>query len=178
MIRLHSDERASEVEALAQAWGSRLYAFCRRLASSRTDADDLYQMTFLRVLDMSRRVDPGSNPAGFLMAVAARIWRDEVAKRARRHRIAPIAPEPDQLERAPDVQRTEQIVEQALMRRQVQDSVGRLPDALRLPVLLFYMGGLSVSEVGEALHLPQGTVKTRLYQARQQLKSELEGYSP
>ncbi|MNP40386.1 ECF RNA polymerase sigma factor SigW [compost metagenome] len=64
-----------------------------------------------------------------------------------------------------------------MLRRQVQDSVCRLPDMLRMPVLLFYMGGLSVREVAEALHLPQGTVKTRLYQARQQLKSELEGYS-
>jgi RNA polymerase sigma-70 factor (ECF subfamily) len=137
----------------------------------------LYQQTFLRMLDMSGWVDEGNNPAGFLMAVAARIWRDEQNKRARRHRIAPVDPEPDRVELAPDAGRTEQIVEDAMLRRQVQDSVCKLPDMLRMPVLLFYMGGLSVREVAEALHLPQGTVKTRLYQARQQLKSELEGYS-
>lgn len=174
---MQSDERARDVEALARLWGSRLYAFCRRLAPSRTDADDLYQQTFLRVLDMAGRVEEDHNPAGFLMAIAARIWRDEQAKRARRHRIAPVDRSPDRVEQAPDAGRTEQIVEEAMLRRQVQDSVQKLPDMLRMPVLLFYMGGLSVREVAEALHLPQGTVKTRLYQARQQLKSELEGYS-
>lgn len=174
---MQSDERARDVDALVRLWGSRLYAFCRRLAPSRTDADDLYQQTFLRVLDMSGRVEENHNPVGFLMAIAARIWRDEQAKRARRHRIAPVDRSPDRVEQAPDAGRTEQLVEEAMLRRQVQDSVQKLPDMLRMPVLLFYMGGLSVREVAEALHLPQGTVKTRLYQARQQLKSELEGYS-
>ena len=174
---MHSDERARDVEALARRWGSRLYAFCRRLAPSRADADDLYQQTFLRVLDMPGRVEEGNNPAGFLMAIAARLWRDEQVKQARRHRIAPVDPEPDRVEQAPDSGSTEQLVEDAMLRREVQESVRKLPDLLRMPVLLFYMGGLSVREVADALHLPQGTVKTRLYQARQQLKSELEGYS-
>lgn len=174
---MQSDERAKEVEALAQVWGNRLYAFCRRIAPSRADADDLYQQTFLRVLDMSGQVDHSNNPAGFLMAVAARLWRDEQAKKARRHRIAPVDPAPDRVEHVSDGYRTELIVEEAMLRRQVQDSVQKLAEAQRVPVLLFYMGGLSVKEVADALHLPQGTVKTRLYQARQQLKSELEGYS-
>ncbi|MDF2923350.1 MAG: polymerase subunit sigma-24 [Paenibacillaceae bacterium] len=170
---MHSDERTREVEALVHTFGKRLYAFCLRLAACRTDADDLYQQTFLRVLDMSRRIEPDNNPAGFLMAVAVRIWRDEQAKKARRYKIAPMEPNQDKLEHAADDRRTEQIVEETMLRRQVQDLVQKLPETLRVPVLLFYMGGLPVREIAEALDMPQGTVKSRLHQARQQLKSEL-----
>lgn len=172
---MHKEERAKEIEALVHSCGRRLYAFCRRLAYLSGDADDLYQQTFLRVLDMPVRIDPDHNPAGFLMAVAARLWRDEQAKKARRHRLAPMEQEPKRLEQAPDSMRTELIVEEAFMRRQVRDSVQKLPEPLRMPVLLFYMGGLPVKDIAEALKLPQGTVKSRLHQARQQLKSELEG---
>lgn len=174
MRLLHRHERAKAVEELAEAWGRRLYAFCLRLAGNRSDADDLYQQTFLRVLDMPGGIDPERNPAGLLMAVAVRLRRDDQAKKARRHRIAPLSPEPEQLELASDGILTEQLVEQSLMKRQVQDAVQNLPEGLRTPVLLFYMGGLSVREAADALGLPEGTLKSRLHQARQQLKGLLE----
>jgi RNA polymerase sigma-70 factor (ECF subfamily) len=54
------------------------------------------------------------------------------------------------------------------------DLVHRLPKGLRVPVLLHYYADLPVAEVAEQLHLPLGTVKRRLHEARAQLQAVLE----
>lgn len=49
-----------------------------------------------------------------------------------------------------------------------------LSEAQRVPVVLYYYEDFSVEMIAHALGLPQGTVKSRLYAARQQLKRLLE----
>ncbi len=56
----------------------------------------------------------------------------------------------------------------------VRKAVAALPEKYRLPVLLFYMENLKVAEIAAVLKLPQGTVKSRLFQARKVLQKELE----
>ena len=56
----------------------------------------------------------------------------------------------------------------------VQKAVGSLPEKYRLPVLLFYMEELKLSEISQVLKIPEGTVKSRLYKAKKVLKKELE----
>lgn len=164
------------VEALVREHGARVYGFCRQLARTRADADDVYQQAFLRIMDMPGTLDAGGNPAGFVMAVAARVWRDEVRKRSRRERIAPTVDADDPLAgcepAAPD--RVEDGLEADQARRDVRRAVRRLPDKMRAPVLLHYAGGLSVEDVARALGIPEGTVKSRLNRARGMLRSELE----
>ena len=56
---------------------------------------------------------------------------------------------------------------------EVRGAVMALPDKLRLPVVLHYMEGYRVDEIARMLHLPQGTVKSRLRNARARLKDML-----
>lgn len=56
----------------------------------------------------------------------------------------------------------------------VREAVDRLPDKMKIAVLLYYMEERSVEEIAGILHIPRGTVKSRLYQAREKLKRELE----
>ena len=50
----------------------------------------------------------------------------------------------------------------------------QLPERLRLPLVLQYSGGMSYAEIADALRLPQSTVRSRLHNAREQLRKELE----
>ena len=50
-----------------------------------------------------------------------------------------------------------------------------LPEKLRLPVVLHYIDGYSVSETADILHLPTSTIRGRLARARKQLRLELTG---
>jgi len=56
----------------------------------------------------------------------------------------------------------------------LRDSLLTLPEKLRTPVLLHYLEGFSLQDVARILRLPEGTVKSRLYQARKALKLQLE----
>ena len=59
-------------------------------------------------------------------------------------------------------------------RRQVQSAVEALPEKYRVVVLLYYMEELPLEQIASLLHIPSGTVKSRLYQARKLLRQQLE----
>ena len=52
---------------------------------------------------------------------------------------------------------------------QLSDTLKRLDEGLRLPLVLHYMENLSVKEIAQVMHLPQGTVKNRLHRGREKL---------
>lgn len=56
----------------------------------------------------------------------------------------------------------------------VQHCMGRLSDEHRECLHLVFFEGMSVAEVSEVQHCPEGTVKTRLFHARQKIKRCLE----
>jgi RNA polymerase sigma-70 factor, ECF subfamily len=51
----------------------------------------------------------------------------------------------------------------------LRDAIDRLPTTLKVPVVLFYLEGCSIKETAKLLHLPQGTVRSRLFRARKAL---------
>lgn len=59
-------------------------------------------------------------------------------------------------------------------RKKVQYAVRQLPDKLQIVALLYYMEDRKVVEIADILHVPQGTVKSRLHKARKILREELE----
>ena len=56
----------------------------------------------------------------------------------------------------------------------LHDALRRLPDALRLPLVLTYLEGFSVEEAARVLSIPTGTVKSRLYRGRRELARLLD----
>lgn len=56
---------------------------------------------------------------------------------------------------------------------ELYESMKKLMEKDRICVQLFYMEGYSVKEIATILHIPEGTVKSRLNRARKQLKSNL-----
>ncbi|NLO85800.1 MAG: RNA polymerase sigma factor [Clostridiales bacterium] len=54
------------------------------------------------------------------------------------------------------------------------DMVMQLPEKIRLVVALYYMENAQVSEIAQILHIPSGTVKSRLSRGRQLLRGILE----
>lgn len=54
---------------------------------------------------------------------------------------------------------------------ELHDALLGLDETLRLPIILHYIEGFSVSEIAQILHWPQGTVKSRMMRGRQALKN-------
>ncbi|WP_409250772.1 sigma-70 family RNA polymerase sigma factor [Bacillus sp. SCS-153A] len=56
----------------------------------------------------------------------------------------------------------------------VQEAVSSLNDSLRIVTTLFYFEDMSIKEISDAVNIPEGTVKSRLSTARQQMMAFLE----
>lgn len=165
------------METCIDEYGRALYSFCSYLACNRQEAEDLYQDTFLKALELGGLIDREQNPKSYLLSIALRIWKNRKRKYAWRKRIADIRP----IEEEKDGNFTESEdgrPEESLLakeeREAVQNAVRRLPERLKTAVLLYYMEELPVKEIARVMRIPAGTVLSRLHQARKSLKKELE----
>ena len=170
-----------ELEQCIQEYGKEVYSFCLHLTGVREWADELYQDTFLTAMEHITQLhnEAGTNLKSYLLSVAIRLWKNKRRKAAWRRRIAP-----EQSMDAPggevltgETELTDSIETEVLRaeeRRQVQHAVDTLPEKYRVVVLLYYMEELPLAQIASLLHIPSGTVKSRLHQARKLLRQQLE----
>lgn len=166
-----------ELEMCIQEYGKEIYSFCKYLTCNLQEAEDLYQDTFLKAVELKEKINYADNVKSYLLSVALRIWKNQKRKFAWRKRIADVRHmveerdakvcEPTQL--LPD----EQVLDEE-KREAVMQAVNQLPKRLCIVILLFYMEEQSVAQIASILKIPAGTVKTRLHQARKLLKKEWE----
>lgn len=90
-----NDLRAKvDMDRLVDEQGPALYRFCRSLAFSREDGEDLFQDAFLKAAERPERL--AEDPRRALFSTALSLWRSRKRKIARRERIAPTGPLPEQ----------------------------------------------------------------------------------
>ena len=158
-----NDLRAKvDTDRLVDEYGTAVYRFCRGLAFSREDAEDLFQDTFLKALE--RPWKPGEDPRRTLFSVALSLWRSRKRKYARRERIAPTEPLLDQIVPGGDDPEAALLAREE--ERRVREVVAALPEKYRVPLVLYYSVEMKVNDIAVTLSLPVGTVKRRLYTAR------------
>lgn len=170
-----------ELEQFIAEYGTDIYSFCCCLIKNRQEADDLYQDIFLRAVEKQSSLDLCRNPKSYLLSVAVYLWKNQRRKAGWRKKIADIRTDSCDDARADcDVIRNN-LPEEKLIREEtrtmVREAVDRLPDKMKVTVLLYYMEERTVAEIAEILHIPRGTVKSRLHQAREILRRELEHIS-
>lgn len=166
-----------DIDRLVMLYGKAVYGFCLRLARNRDDADDLYQETFLKALELCTRIDKNNNPKGFLISIAVGLWKNNRRKYARRQKIAPeeeLSEESVSSSMYVNASTPEEI---AILNERcavVRTAADKLNDKLKIPLYMYYTAEMSVEDIASALRIPQGTVKSRLYKARKTLKNVLE----
>lgn len=155
------------------AYGNELYAFCRYLCGGENEADDLYQDT---CLFLAEKADLRSEPDDlkrYGFAVATRIWQNRKKKFAVRTRILTEQVYPNAETKTADDIPYETLLQDETHSR-VAAEISALPAKQRPVVLLYYMEEMAEQEIAELLHIPLGTVKSRLHTARQTLKRRLK----
>ncbi len=182
LLRNVQEENAvtrQEFAELLEEEGRALYVFCCHLTGNKNDADDLYQETMLTAMEKCSRIDRRGNPRSLLMGIAAGSWKNQKRKYARRQRIAPLESMDDEWN-FPDIPDTGVSLEEAYiseeMCRLVKMEIDALKEKYRLPVYMYYSAEMSIEEISAALHIPKGTVKSRLHAARTIIKRKMEDY--
>jgi RNA polymerase sigma factor (sigma-70 family) len=148
--------------AIVRRHGPLVFGVCRRVTGDHHLAEDAFQAVFVVLAAKAGGVRPRSALPGWLYGVArrtalrARTMRDRRRKWEAQARM-PVPPEPVDDELA------------AIL----DEEVGRLPDGLRLAVVLCELRGKSRKEAAAELGVPEGTVSSRLAAARKALAVRL-----
>lgn len=158
------------LKALIARWQPRFGRLAWRLTREREAARDVVQDTWLAIVRGLRRLD---DPARF-RAWAYRIVTHKCADWTRR-RAARRSLEHDMRDavgskeaRPPNGMDSED--DAGLLR----GALVSLPDDQRAILSLHYLDGMGVREIARVLDVPEGTVKSRMYHARNRLKQALE----
>ncbi len=164
--RFAGEQDRQAFEALVRRHGPLVLGVCRRVLRQEQDAEDAFQATFLVLARKAASLCNTGAVVSWLYGVAQRTAR--AAKRAagRRHvheARARSAPPPD-----PAWEAAWREVQKVL-----DDEIGRLPDRLRAPFLLCHLEGQGRAEAARQLGLREGTVWSRLAQARKLLRGRL-----
>ena len=158
--------RAGDFAALVRLCDPMLRAHARRLCDDAETARDIVQDAWIALA----RALPGLRDEGAFVAFALRIVtrtaaRDLRRKLRRRQADDGFAQTQPATTAAPD---------QGVGAGALRAAIAALPAHQRAALALFYLEGLSVAEVAQALDIPPGTVKTRLMHARTRLRALLE----
>lgn len=160
---LRGDDRA--IAALVERHQSQVYGLCYRMVGHRQDAEDVVQETFVRAVRSLAQWDSAREFIPWLLAIAANRCRTLLARRSKRQTST------GDVEFAadgrPDRGRALQTAEE------VQRALGGLREEYRQAFLLFHVDQLSYAEIGAALDVPLGTVKTWVHRARLELATVL-----
>ncbi|MDF2674353.1 MAG: polymerase subunit sigma-24 [Clostridiales bacterium] len=167
----------TDISNLVKLQGKAIYGFCYKLAKNKDDADDLYQETFLKAMELCNKIDKDNNPKGFLISIAIGLWKNNRRKYARRQRIAPIEELKEDVNNdyiLKDKSNPEDIVISNELCLMIQTAADRLNNKLKIPLYMYYTAEMSNEDIALALKIPLGTVKSRLHKARLALKNILE----
>lgn len=150
-------------------YGKRLYGLCLSLCRDPDHAQDLYQETWLRVIQKLDQYDNQLEFEGWLTRICVNLYRDQLRKRNRNRIFDAFSTREAKdtlLESIPAKENEDH--------RDLHQAVGRLPDKLRITVLLYYFRDLDIQSTAAALGVPPGTVKSRLHKAKKLLKEVMQ----
>jgi RNA polymerase sigma factor (sigma-70 family) len=150
---------------LVRRHGSGVLGVCRGVLGNGHDADDAFQATFLVLVRKAHRIAFRPDIGSWLFAVAMRASREVLRRRNRRRSRETIA---ETLEAsAPSPSDT---VEDC---RVLLDEIAKLPEAYRSPVVLCELTGATRTQAAKRLGIPEGTLSSRLAEARSRLARRL-----
>jgi RNA polymerase sigma-70 factor (ECF subfamily) len=161
------------LEALFQRYRGIAYRVAYRLLGHEADALDAVQEGFIKALNNLYGFEGRSTFKTWLLRIVSNAALDLGRQRGRRDSI--FRPDVPGAEREPWTagEHPTRELERADLRRQLYEALARLPQAQRRTFILHVDGELSYREVAEALDISIGTVMSRLFYARQKLRSLL-----
>jgi RNA polymerase sigma-70 factor (ECF subfamily) len=172
------DRSEAALAALYQRHGAAVWGLARRVTNDPQAAEEVTQTVFLTLWSQPERYDPARGAVrSWLLAQAhgraVDHVRAETARRKRQERDA-------QLSAVPPSAEVEAAVHAAALAAHVRRAVDALPPGEREAILLAYFGGHSYRETAALLDQPEGTVKSRIRSALQNLRRTLaaEGVTP
>ena len=159
-------------EQLSGAYADRLFMLLLRLLGDRDEAADVAQEVMLRAWQGITRFQGRSSYFTWLYRIAVNEANRALAKRGRRPPSVPIGPQALDLPTSPAEDPARQ-AENSELRMALARALADLPPPLRTAIVLRDVEGLSTQEAAEIVGVRQAAFKSRLHQARLQVRAAI-----
>jgi RNA polymerase sigma-70 factor (ECF subfamily) len=176
LVELACEHDLAAFEALMRRHNRRLFRVTRSILRDASAAEDAVQETYLRCFTRLASYKPTGRFSSWLTRVAL----NEALMMRRRNRTDTVSLDDLGDEAVMPAEPTtsepptaEQFVEAAHARALLEHAIDALPENFRMVFVLRVVEGLDVRETSECLELNQSTVRTRLFRAQRQLRTDL-----
>ena len=171
---------AFEAEALESI--DSLYRTALRLTRSPADAEDLVQDTYLKAFRAADSFEPGTNLRAWLFTILHNTARNRARDRARDN----VTVDSETVDQAADLLTSggdadgtpEALLMRDTLMPELQAAIDALPEAFREAVWLRDVEEFSYAEIAAMLHIPAGTVMSRISRGRRMLFDRLQHLRP
>ena len=159
----------NKISEYINLYGRDLTRLCLSLCNQKSDAEDLYQATWEKAIKNLRKYNSEKPFDKWLFSICVNTYKDMV-KSSFRRKILSFTKTEDLELTLNSVPETVAPVDEFITLHQ---ALKKLSPDKRQAVALYYFKDYSTKEVAEILNIPEGTVKSRLSSARQDLRKEI-----
>jgi RNA polymerase sigma-70 factor (ECF subfamily) len=158
-----------------------LKTFAFHLTYNENDADDLVQETYLKAYRFIDKYIEGTNAKAWLFKILKNAYINEYRKKSKRPTQVDFEDivsyhDSDDASSTSYLDLREEIF-QNMMGDEVTIAINRLPIDFRTVILLCDVEGFTYEEISKIINVPIGTVRSRLFRARNMLKEKLKKYA-
>jgi RNA polymerase sigma-70 factor (ECF subfamily) len=158
------DGESQALGELVTRWQQRLWRHALHLTGGPDAASDVIQEVWMAVVRGIRGLDDPANFRSWAYRLVIHKGADWVRRQQRQRVLTAAASEDVEDADSPPGDRIERL----------RRALARLPDDCRAILSLRYLQEAQVGEIARILEVPEGTVKSRLHHARNQLRKALE----
>lgn len=159
-----------EITRLVEQYGNDVLKIAFVILKSKELAEDVYQETFLRVCRSFSGYRRESSEKTWITSIAVNICKDYM-RSAWKKRVVTT----DDFFSYASEEDTEDIIEKRNEKRQLIKAIMNLPDKYREIIHLYYYQEMDIKDIAGILKIPGGTVKSRLFKARNILHETIGG---
>ncbi|HKY38181.1 MAG TPA: RNA polymerase sigma factor [Polyangiaceae bacterium] len=158
-------------EVLMRRHNRKVFRAARAILRSDHEAEDVMQHAYVRAFEHLAEYQGRARFSVWLTRIAV---YEALARLRRRKRVGPLEEANEEGNTMADQQATpEQKASDAELRLLTEAAIDELPEDFRIVFMLRAVEQMSVADVAECLGIPEDTVKTRYFRARQRLRNSL-----
>ena len=173
--------RFSQFEAFVLAHQNMVFATAVRLLGRPADAEDVAQTVFLKAWERFGELEASPSAPGWLRTVATNLSLNHLTRHRRRWQLfSELRREEEESDMDPIAMLTsaeepaDASIERAERDAGLEAAVQQLPDAQRVPLVLFHFEERSYQDIATLLGVSVGKIKTDIHRGRLALKRVLD----
>ncbi|MFA9399116.1 MAG: sigma-70 family RNA polymerase sigma factor [Clostridiaceae bacterium] len=178
ILKVQDNKRA--FDEIMEIYSPSIYKLSIRLCKNKFDADDLFQITWLKIFKNLEKYNCNNSFENWIYTICLNNYRDKYTKEKKligkvKTLFSSTQEKDEELNKINDPSKcVDNLIISKIDSSKIRQYVNELPDIYRVPIILYYFKDLSYKDISKILTVPVGTIKSRLNMAKTKLKKMME----